>query len=183
MVVVLDTQPPTINCPANIITRTPNPGDISVFVTYPPPTASDNCGSPIVVCSPPSGSQFPLGITTVSCTATDGATSTASCTFTITVFDVCLQDETTRDTLMFNSQTGDYLFVRCGAGGFSLSGRGTAKVKGSTFTLEHNASDRRVLVRLDDSVKRGIASLQYFPLATTFTITDRNTTDNSCSCE
>jgi len=126
-------------------------------VTYPPPTDADNCSSVTVVCAPPSGSQFPLGTTTVSCTATDGSANVATCSFTVTVFDVCIQDDTTRDTLMFNSQTGDYLFVRCGAGGFSLSGRGIPLVKGSIFTLEHNASDRRVLGRIDDSAKRGIA--------------------------
>src|SRR5262249_38763837 len=36
------------------------------------------------VCSPPSGSSFPVGATTVTCTATDAAGNSASCSFTIT---------------------------------------------------------------------------------------------------
>jgi hypothetical protein len=55
-------------------------------VNYPLPTASSTCG-PIttLVCTPPSGSFFPLGPTTVNCTATDGFGNSASCSFTVTV--------------------------------------------------------------------------------------------------
>jgi len=38
-------------------------------------------------CSPVSGSTFPVGTTTVTCTATDQLNNTASCTFTVTVKD------------------------------------------------------------------------------------------------
>jgi hypothetical protein len=134
------------------------------------------------VCSPPSGSSFPLGTTTVSCTAIDGAGNTASCSFTVTVFDVCVQDDTTGDVLLFNSQTGDYLYRRCGAGGFSLSGKGSVRVQGSFFLLEHNTSERRIMAKIDNSQKKGTASLQIFPSGTPFTITDRNTGNNTCAC-
>jgi len=63
-----------------------------------------------VVCNPPSGSCFPLGVTTVTCTATDASGNTATCSFTITVFNGRLQDdfEACNDTVLFNTITGDY---------------------------------------------------------------------------
>jgi hypothetical protein len=47
--------------------------------------ASDNCGTPLVVCTPPSGSVFPVGTTTVNCTAIDDCGNQSSCSFDITV--------------------------------------------------------------------------------------------------
>jgi uncharacterized repeat protein (TIGR01451 family) len=86
-VTVNDTQPPTINCPASI-TRNTDPGQCSAAVTYATPTATDNCsGVGTTTCSPPSGSTFPKGTTTVTCTAQDAANNTGSCTFTVTVND------------------------------------------------------------------------------------------------
>jgi hypothetical protein len=77
-----DTQPPTITC-VNITKDAK--GNKCVTVTY-TPTVSDNCPGPVtVVCTPASGSCFPLGSTTVNCTATDVALNTANCNFTVTV--------------------------------------------------------------------------------------------------
>ncbi len=98
-------------------------------------------------------------------------------------FDFCVQDESNGKIIQLNSTTGAYLFTKCGAGGVSLSGTGTVVIKGSVVTLQHNTSDRRVLARIDNSVNRGTASVQVFPPGTTFTIADRNTTNNSCSCQ
>ena len=39
-------------------------------------------------CSPPSGSTFAIGTTTVSCTATDAAGNTGTASFTVTVRDI-----------------------------------------------------------------------------------------------
>lgn len=85
-VTVNDTQAPTINCPANIVTGN-TPGQCSAAVTY-AVTASDNCpgvGTP--ACSPASGSVFPLGVTTVSCSVADAGGRTSSCSFTVRVND------------------------------------------------------------------------------------------------
>jgi uncharacterized repeat protein (TIGR01451 family) len=85
-VTVNDTQPPTINCPANIVVGN-TPGQCSAAVTY-AVTASDNCpGSGTPVCSPASGSVFPLGVTTVSCSVADAAGNTSTCSFTVRVND------------------------------------------------------------------------------------------------
>jgi HYR domain/NHL repeat len=84
-VTVVDSTPPTItSCPASFSVIA-NLGSNSAVVTYAGPTASDNCSAAPVVCSPPSGSNFPVGTTTVTCTATDASGNTASCAFTVTV--------------------------------------------------------------------------------------------------
>jgi hypothetical protein len=55
-------------------------------VNYTTPTATDNCDpNPTESCTPPSGSTFPLGMTTVTCTATDACGNEGKCTFKVTV--------------------------------------------------------------------------------------------------
>lgn len=85
-VIVVDNQPPSVTCPANITTNT-DAGQCSATVNYTTPTGSDNCPGVTVVCSPASGSTFSKGTTTVTCTATDASSLTASCNFTVTVND------------------------------------------------------------------------------------------------
>jgi DNA-binding beta-propeller fold protein YncE len=84
---VVDTTPPVISCPANIVVTLPaNSPATSAVVNYPAVTASDSCaGSATVNSSPASGSSFPLGTTTVNATANDGNGNTSSCSFTVTV--------------------------------------------------------------------------------------------------
>ena len=70
----------------NITTYLPlNSLDIAKLVSFPTPTAADNCGSASVTTSKASGSSFPLGTTTVTATATDGSGNTRQCSFTVTV--------------------------------------------------------------------------------------------------
>jgi hypothetical protein len=96
-------------------------------------------------------------------------------------FDLCLQDGSNPSTvLLFNSSTGDYLFC---CGGTSFSGRGTLTVRGDIYTLEHNAPDRRLVARIDNSVHTGSASLQAPAGRTLCTITDRDTLNNTCTCQ
>ncbi len=85
-VTVADDTPPTITCPANLTVNN-DPGKCSAVVSF-SVSASDNCDSEVsVVCSPASGSIFPLGTTTINCTATDDAGNQANCSFTVTVND------------------------------------------------------------------------------------------------
>jgi hypothetical protein len=81
----VDPTPPMINCPGNI-TQSAASGQCSAAVNY-TVTATDNFGTPTVVCNPPSGATFPVGVTTVNCTATDGSGNTAICSFTVTIVD------------------------------------------------------------------------------------------------
>jgi HYR domain len=82
-----DVTPPSITCPANVV-QDNDPGLCTAVVNYGSPTVTDNCPGVTAVCAPPAGSVFPVGATTVSCTATDGNGATASCSFTVTVNDV-----------------------------------------------------------------------------------------------
>jgi hypothetical protein len=83
---VNDTQPPTITVPADQSIGTAAPA-CSAVGNYPAPTATDNCPGVTAVCNPPAGSTFPLGPTTVTCTATDATGNTATDSFTETVVD------------------------------------------------------------------------------------------------
>jgi hypothetical protein len=80
---IVDTTPPAITCPADIAVDTDTcvSGEV---ITYDVP-ATDNCSDPVVDCSPPSGSTFPLGTTDGTCTATDDAGNTATCAFNVDV--------------------------------------------------------------------------------------------------
>ncbi|MCC2670866.1 MAG: hypothetical protein K0Q72_3337, partial [Armatimonadetes bacterium] len=79
---VNDTQAPTITCPPNMTVNQDSAFGAVVPFTV---NASDNCPSVTVACSRNSGSVFPLGTSVVTCTATDAAGNTATCTFTVTV--------------------------------------------------------------------------------------------------
>ena len=74
-ITVEDTTAPSLNLPANItVPQTIPAGAVVNFVV----TATDLVdASPIVVCTPASGSTFPLGTTTVNCSATDTSGNTA----------------------------------------------------------------------------------------------------------
>eukprot|EP01105_Mastigella_eilhardi_P018018 TRINITY_DN4159_c0_g1_i2.p1 TRINITY_DN4159_c0_g1~~TRINITY_DN4159_c0_g1_i2.p1 ORF type:complete len:749 (-),score=146.54 TRINITY_DN4159_c0_g1_i2:281-2527(-) len=84
---VVDAEPPTIYCPADL-TVDNDPGKCSALVSGFAASASDNCPGVTSSCSPPPGTVFPKGDTTVTCTAQDASGNTASCSFNITVVDV-----------------------------------------------------------------------------------------------
>ncbi|NCQ33461.1 MAG: HYR domain-containing protein, partial [Armatimonadetes bacterium] len=86
VVTVQDTTPPTLSLPANItgVEQTCAGGTYVDFAA----TATDLCdAAPAVVCVPPSGTEFPLGTTMVTVTATDISANVATGTFTVTVVD------------------------------------------------------------------------------------------------
>jgi len=80
---VVDTAPPVITgMPANITVTS----SVPLAVTWPAPTANDAVSGPVpVTCTPASGSIFQLGMTAVTCTASDAALNTATAGFTVTV--------------------------------------------------------------------------------------------------
>jgi hypothetical protein len=176
---VNDTQPPVITCPASIITVIPSGN--CVVVNYPAPVAMDNCSGVTVVCSPASGSCFPAGVTTVSCTATDNSGNQSSCSFTVTTFDLCIQDDANPSAvILINSLTGAYRFC---CNGQSYTGVGTITKKGLVTTLEHNVPNRRVYAKVDKSTNLGTGNIQQPPGSNLCTITDRDIRNNSCNCQ
>jgi hypothetical protein len=95
-------------------------------------------------------------------------------------FDICVQDDSNGSLLRLNSTTGEYQFTNCSS--FNASGTGSVIKRGGSITLQHYAADRRVLARIDAAVSRGAATVQILSLQAIFTITDRNTANNTCNC-
>ena len=81
------TEPlPTIQCPAPIAVAN-TPGQCRAAVTF-SPAVSGMCPDVSAVSSPPSGSTFPVGMTTVSSHAESlSGPPSPACTFTVTVLD------------------------------------------------------------------------------------------------
>jgi len=181
-VTVNDTQPPTITCSCNLTAVTPTPNDPCVVVNF-TTTASDNCPGVTVVCNPPSGSCFPLGTTTVTCTATDASGNTATCSFTVTVFNGRLQDdfEACNDTVLFNTITGAYRWC---CHGTIFTGQGKITRAGDTIRLEHIAADRRVRIDLSAGSfpPSGNAGLQSPPGTIRCVLQDHDIRDDFCVC-
>ncbi|MFY9555523.1 MAG: HYR domain-containing protein, partial [Blastocatellia bacterium] len=187
-VTVNDAQPPSITCPANIATAAAVscPIATSQIVTFPPPTASDNCPGVVTVCNPPSGSTFPVGTTTVTCTATDASGNTATCSFTVSAFSLCLQDETNPgNVVLFNTTTGEFRF--CCNGVVIATGIGVLNIKGCQGTINDQKGDRRVQITFNTSAKNGRGAGTAFvavgPNVPRCSITDKNMSDNTCTCQ
>jgi hypothetical protein len=84
-VTVVDTTPPTLHLPSTITAEATGPSGAAVTYSA---TATDLVdGSVTVTCDHLSGSTFPLGTTTVQCSATDAHNNTAHGSFTVIVQD------------------------------------------------------------------------------------------------
>src|ERR687888_666082 len=79
-VTVNDAQPPTIVCPANIVT-TNDVGQCSALVSYTPPVGTDNCSGALTtqIAGLTNGAAFPVGVTTNVFQVADAAGNTATC--------------------------------------------------------------------------------------------------------
>ena len=89
LVTVADTTPPDISCPEDL--SVPCDGAEGSVVSF-TVTATDLCdAAPTVTCVPASGSLFPAGTTTVSCTAEDASSNTSGCAFDVNVGPVITQ--------------------------------------------------------------------------------------------
>jgi HYR domain-containing protein len=82
-VVIADTTPPVVTVPADTTVNTDSASGTTVTYTA---SATDNVDGPLTPsCNPSSGSIFPIGTTTVTCSATDAHANTGTGSFTITV--------------------------------------------------------------------------------------------------
>ncbi|MGA8047406.1 MAG: HYR domain-containing protein [Dermatophilaceae bacterium] len=79
----VDFTPPTVTVPADISVDASGVDGAAVGFTA---SAVDDVDGPLVpICEPPAGGTFPIGTTTVTCTATDTAGNTGQGSFDITV--------------------------------------------------------------------------------------------------
>lgn len=86
-VTVVDTTPPAISCPADLVVDF-NPAVGGAVVNYTAPSGTDSCAGVLTANQTTglaSGATFPLGTTTNTFVVTDGAGLTASCSFKVTV--------------------------------------------------------------------------------------------------
>lgn len=84
-ITVKDTTPPEISVPGDLLVEATAPsGAVATYAV----TATDLVGGTRpVVCSPSSGSTFPFGMSSVSCTASDAAGNARTAIFRVTVED------------------------------------------------------------------------------------------------
>ncbi|HZM90702.1 MAG TPA: hypothetical protein VFF31_29550 [Blastocatellia bacterium] len=165
----------TLSCPGDICIQSGAPAP----VTYTTPVTS--AGRP-ALCSPPLGSVFPLGTTVVTCTAPGGCGGEdLVCSFNVTLASQTLtviDFGGSGSSFTINLATGEYTFT-CGDG-FSVSGIGMIRIHGSIITLEDMTDDHCVLIIIDLSVGRAIATLKS-PMATLrCTVQGRNLQLNLC---
>jgi hypothetical protein len=121
----------------------------------------------------------------------------ATATVVTTSMDVKIEDQNCDRRLSLNSSTGEYSFncpdcSNAFSEGASMTreqfavfsivpiGRGTVTQKDCIVTLEDNATDRRVMATIDRCTKTGSATVEVPANKAKFTITDRNSADNTC---
>ncbi|MDH3277978.1 MAG: HYR domain-containing protein, partial [Nitrosopumilus sp.] len=102
-----DTEPPVIAAHSDVNAAATSPSGATV--SYTSPTTTDNVDAPgVATCSPLSGTTFAIGITTVTCNATDAAGNSAiPTTFNVIVSDI--PDTQNQIAGWRSSQYGDYL--------------------------------------------------------------------------
>ena len=76
-------RPPTLVVPGSITADATTP--VGTPVTFAVSVDDDHDPAPTLLCAPSSGSMFPIGTTTVTCTAADDGGNSASASFTVTV--------------------------------------------------------------------------------------------------
>ncbi len=105
-VTVRDTTPPVFqDVTANVLEEATGPGGAAV--TYTAPTAIDVVSGNLPVdCMPASGATFALGVTEVTCEATDEANNTATATFDVEVEDTTPPAITAPDDIIVHNQSG-----------------------------------------------------------------------------
>jgi microsomal dipeptidase-like Zn-dependent dipeptidase len=87
VLLVRDLTQPAISVPGNIVTPCTGPGGAPVSFSV---SATDiYTPASHVLCTPPSGSIFPIGLTAVNCVATDAVGNTNTASFTVQVTGAC----------------------------------------------------------------------------------------------
>jgi len=152
MVAVVDDTPPTVVAPA-AVTR-PATG-LTTFVSdavLGSATAADNSGTVTVVRSGvPSGNLFPVGTTTITYTATDGAGNTASATQTVTIAPTTVSVCALLRTLVTNVGEQTSLCAKLSAAA-DASARGNVKAHDNqlqAFINEVNAQRGKAIADAD----------------------------------
>lgn len=135
-ITVRDTTPPTLSLPASMTVQAVSASGANVTFSA---TATDIVsGSTAVACSPASGSLFPVGTTTVSCSSTDSHGNSASGTFSVTVTPPPVSFTTSPTSMIF--QTGRLAYCNGIAVGPNWKSQGAILTNTGTQSLNYSIS-------------------------------------------
>ena len=98
-------------------------------------------------------------------------------------FDFCVQDDSTRDYIQFNSVTGVYVTKQCSTG-FIAQGVGKVTSNGCNTTLTQNGPSNFNSVTVDTCAHTGFATIrvQSGLKIVAYNINDSNYLNNTCVC-
>ena len=137
-ITVTDNEAPTIdNLPADIAVNN-DAGVCGADVTWVEPTSADNCaGSTIAqTAGLANGATFPVGVTTITYTATDAAGLTTDGSFTITVTDNEAPNAVCQDITASVDASGNLIIT-----GDDVDGGSTDNCTGMTLSVSPNTFD------------------------------------------
>ena len=158
-VTVEDTTAPAVTVPSPITVEATGPaGATAEFAA----TATDLVNGDIdATCSPGSGSTFPLGTTSVTCSATDGHDNTGSATFNVTVQDTTAPDLTVPANLTVEATGPSGAAVTFAASAVDLVDGPVTPVcsveSGATLSLGSHQVDCTATDSRDNSVMKSFA--------------------------
>ncbi|HTK16568.1 MAG TPA: HYR domain-containing protein [Acidimicrobiia bacterium] len=102
---VVDTTAPVLSLPADVTAEANGPSGLIVSYSA---TAGDLVdGAVSTSCVPASGSSFPVGVTTVTCSATDTAGNESTGDFTVSITDTTAPVVTTPDNIVLEATSAD----------------------------------------------------------------------------
>lgn len=154
--VIDDTEPGFDSCPDNITVNT-DAGQCTATVIFDTPMGTDNCSGVTVMQTAgiESGSPFPIGTTTITFTATDGAGNTTDCSF-----DVIVENITTETLLTVSpnpQQYSDLVTLRAEVSPYDCGDAGT--LNGTTVTFKIGTQEMGTA-----DIVNGVAELVDVPL-------------------
>lgn len=136
-VTVQDTTAPDLTLPSNITKEATGPSGAAVTFSVSATDLVD--GNVAVNCDADSGDTFPLGTTTVHCSATDAHTNTASGSFTVTVQDTTAPTLNLPNNITVNPTSNSQAVVNYSASASDIVDGSVAiscsPASGSTFSI------------------------------------------------
>lgn len=170
-----------VTCPSDIVCTVKGKAT-TAKVTYPDPTLSGCVGA---TCKPRKGSDFPVGVTIVTCEAASLTGETDKCIFKITVFEKsAVDDSDSGKKIFFNTSDGKYTII---CNGMTFSGTATVTKNGGETTLTETTTSQKLTLRLkkrDDGEKgkQVDASFESPPGTVKCAIKDTSLKDSKQTC-
>jgi hypothetical protein len=137
IVSVEDLSPPVVTVPSGVVLEATTPGGAAYAFVATANDVVDGEGTP--TCAPASGTTFALGVTPVTCTATDAHGNTGSAAFTVTVRDTTAPVvHVPADAVLEATSPGGAAYTYVATASDIVDGEGTptcAPASGTTFPL------------------------------------------------